>query len=294
MVFRAASRARSLIPNTEARQSVLQKWLRADLDSRHGNLVFAELDSRSHLHGHEGNRSSIFCARPIALRSALPQDEIQAIPHRSVRHRLSLRPVRREFDLQRAAGARGASLHARISAPGIYTYGKSLDDASSIGGGRRAPSCSRTATCTPSTAFRPSTCATNSAPSRCTNCRSASEPLGQSWLEGKCLRQLATSEYFHLADRHAVHRFARRRRVRQRHRREFLAARRIRSATRIWESAAARPRVFQYRRLRAAHGFERKSTYGDEHARARSKARASSAGIGSCRNPSGSAPSSGT
>ncbi len=98
--------------------------------------------------------------------------------YRQERHRLHVRSVRRQLDLQRSPGARRPPLHARSDASGHLHLGKIARRCELHRRHARRPSSSRTATCTASTVSRLSTFATSSALFRCTSFHSESAAAG--------------------------------------------------------------------------------------------------------------------
>ena len=142
---------------------------------------------------------------------------------------------------------------------------------------RRRRWSSRTATLPRSTVFRPSIFATSCGFLDVRTAVRRAASLGESWMEGACLRQLAPEKYLHVADGHAVHGAAGRHRVGQfgtganfSERAEYALDGDCEGAPaiRILESAAARRSTFSTRahsrcprhrnlRQRAARGGRR-------------------------------------
>ena len=243
------------------RESVLQRRLRATLDSRHRNILLAELDSGFDLHRHEGNRSRSFArsqSRAARHQSAGHAEFISD----SRRQQLLLRSIRREFDLQRAAGAAGASLHARPFASRRSTLSRNRSTTPAPSAAPRPSSSSRTATTPRSGGFRPSTCAIKSA-----SFRVYELPFGEHHRYGNARlgrtrpQQLAAAEYRHLANRNARHGVSRRHGIGQWHGRKFLAARGANRRSQRGNLRRLTARVFQHRRFRhAAHWHVRQRT----------------------------------
>ena len=114
-------------------RSFLQEWLRANVESRNGNVAFGQWLLDLTYTGTKGTDLDILRA-PNRAPLGTPSDEIQA-------HRIDNNATGFTFD-QSGANSIYNALQVRLMhrfthgfiLQGIYTYGKSLDDASSIGG----------------------------------------------------------------------------------------------------------------------------------------------------------------
>ena len=142
---------------------------------------------------------------------------------------------------------------------GIYTYGKSLDDSSSIGGGQA------TVEQQDGNLHGEYGLSTFDIRHQFRAVTMWELPFGQrnrwanhGWKE-KAVRRFAAAEYFYLADRHSFYRLAGRRRLGQRHRRQFLSAPRSDRRSEPRNLRRLSGGVFQYRRLHFADGLKRES-----------------------------------